>query len=408
MKGLSILGSTGSIGCNSLRVVEALRGEFRVVALGAGRNVAKLVEQIAQFQPALVAVENDECAGELAKLLRQNKISAPQILTGERGMIEVATHDGAQTIVAATVGAIGLVPTLAAIETGKRVALANKETLVMAGDLMTRAAAKSKAEILPVDSEHNALHQCLRGENVREVKRLILTASGGPFRNKTKREMDAATIEEAMRHPTWSMGAKITIDSATLMNKGLEVIEAHWLFGFDAERISIVVHPESIVHSMIELVDNSIIAQMGVTDMRHAIQYALTYPERQPMKLPPLDLTKLSALHFEEPDTDKFPCLAHAYRALKQGGTSPSAMNAANEEAVSAFLNGKIRLTEISQIIADVLDTHETRAASTLETILQADREARKAAKLHIERLSQKSPIGQNRLGAWDLGRGSH
>lgn len=388
MNGLSILGSTGSIGCNTLRVVEALRGSFRVVALGAGRNVAKLAEQVARFQPALVAVENDECADELKRLLRLNQTSVPQILTGERGMIEVATHDAAPTVVAATVGAIGLVPTLAALEAGKRVALANKETLVMAGELMTRAAETNGAEILPVDSEHNALHQCLRGENFREVKRLILTASGGPFRNKTKREIDAATVEEAMRHPTWSMGAKITIDSATLMNKGLEVIEAHWLFGFATEQINIVVHPESVVHSMIELVDGSIIAQMGVTDMRHAIQYALTYPERHPTHLPPLDLTKLSALHFEEPDTEKFPCLAHAYRALKIGGTSPAAMNAANEEAVGAFLAGKIRLTEISQIIANVLDAHETRAASTLEAILHADRKARHQANQHIAQIS--------------------
>src|SRR2546421_7971956 len=262
--------------------------------------------------------------------------------------------------VSATVGAVGFVPTLRALESGKRVALANKETLVMAGELMTRAAEQSGAELLPVDSDHHALHQCLRGEKVSEVRRIILTASGGPFRTREKAAIQSATVAEALQHPTWNMGAKITIDSATLMNKGLEVIEAHWLFGFSADEISIVVHPESIVHSMIELVDGSVMAQMGVTDMRHAIQYALTYPERRETRLPPLDLAKLSSLNFEQPDLDRFPCISLAYRALRTGGTLPAALNAANEEAVQAFIGERISFPDSSEVIKRVMDDHRT------------------------------------------------
>ena len=317
-RGIAILGSTGSIGCNTLRVIEALGADrFRVVALGAGQNVEKLAEQIARHKPELVSVESDEIAEKLREELRARGVSQPRIAQGEDGLIEVATHESAGCVVSGTVGAVGFVPTLRALEAGKRVALANKETLVMAGELMTRAAEKSGAELLPVDSEHNALHQCLRGEKRAEVRRLILTASGGPFRTCDKAAIESASVAEALQHPTWNMGAKITIDSATLMNKGLEVIEAHWLFGFSADQINIVVHPESVVHSMIELVDGSVIAQMGVTDMRHAIQYALTYPERHPTELAPLNLTKLSSLTFEEPDLERFPCISLAYRALK-------------------------------------------------------------------------------------------
>ena len=391
-EGIAILGSTGSIGCNTLRVLESFGAErFRVVALGAGRNVEKLSEQIARHRPELVSVESEECAAALRERLRALDVKAPRILTGEAGLVEVATHAGARTIVSATVGAIGFVPTLRALEAGKRVALANKETLVMAGELMTRAAQASGAELLPVDSEHNALHQCLRGENMREVRRLVLTASGGPFRLKTKAEMRAATVEEAMRHPTWSMGAKITIDSATLMNKGLEVIEARWLFGFGADEIGILVHPESIVHSMVEMIDGSVIAQMGVTDMRHAIQYALTYPHRYPSALPPLDLTTLSTLHFEAPDRERFPCIALAYRALRAGGTLPAAMNAANEEAVRAFLEGEITLTDIPRVIEQVMDNHEQSAVTDLSIILETDRAARLAASAVIEQQQAQS-----------------
>lgn len=393
-KGISILGSTGSIGCNTLRVVEALGGErFRVVALGAGRNIEVLADQVARHLPNLVSVETEPAAHELRALLFQRDVDLPRIVIGEDGLIEVATHAEADCVVSATVGAVGFVPTLRALEAGKRVALANKETLVMAGELMTKAARESGAELLPIDSEHNALHQCLRGEKRSEVRRIVLTASGGPFRTKQKAEMTAATVSEAMRHPTWSMGAKITIDSATLMNKGLEVIEARWLFGFDADQIGIVVHPESVVHSMIEMVDGSVIAQMGVTDMRHAIQYALTYPERHACELPPLDLTQLSALHFEAPDLDRFPCITLAYRALRAGGTLPAALNAANEEAVRAFIDEQISLTDIPLVIETVMNHHQNQAATDLQTILSADQSARDQAIEYIQHLSKNREI---------------
>ena len=388
-RGVSILGSTGSIGCNTLRVIEALgRDRFRVVALGAGRNIDKLADQIEKFKPQLVSVESEESAERLRVVLGVRAVSLPAILVGEPGLVEVATRDDAEIVVSGTVGAVGFVPTLRALEAGKRVALANKETLVMAGELMTRAAEKSGAEMLPVDSEHNALHQCLRGEKRSEVHRLILTASGGPFRTRDKAAMEGASVAEALKHPTWNMGAKITIDSATLMNKGLEVIEARWLFGFDAEQIHIVVHPESVVHSMIELVDGSIIAQMGVTDMRHAIQYALTYPERHTSELAPLDLTKLSSLNFEPPDLDRFPCISLAYRALKAGGTTPAALNAANEEAVRAFIEERINLTDIPRVIEAVVNQHARREADSLEAVLKADGDARAAAVAAIDQMA--------------------
>jgi 1-deoxy-D-xylulose-5-phosphate reductoisomerase len=393
-KGIAILGSTGSIGCNTLRVIESLGSDkFRVVALGAGRNVETIAEQTARHLPELVSVETEAAAHDLRAQLFAKNIDLPRILTGESGLVEVATHPQADFIVSATVGAVGFVPTLRALEAGKRVALANKETLVMAGELMTRAAKASGAELLPVDSEHNALHQCLRGETRGEVRRIILTASGGPFRTKTKMQMQEASVSDALRHPTWNMGAKITIDSATLMNKGLEVIEAHWLFGFEADQIGIVVHPESVVHSMIELVDGSVMAQMGVTDMRHAIQYALTYPERHSCELPPLDLTVLSALHFEPPDLDRFPCIVLAYRALREGGTLPAAMNAANEEAVRAFIEERISLTDIPVVIKRVMDQHATQAAIDLDTVIDTDRAARLAAHLEIEKLLKPSDL---------------
>jgi 1-deoxy-D-xylulose-5-phosphate reductoisomerase len=387
-KGIAILGSTGSIGCNTLRVIESLGGNrFRVVALAAGLNVERLADQVAAHLPELVSVETEAAAHDLRSQLFERNVDLPRILVGESGLIEVATHPQADCVVSATVGAVGFVPTLKALQAGKRVALANKETLVMAGELMTDAARKSGAELLPVDSEHNALHQCLRGEQRAEVRRIVLTASGGPFRTKNKTEMKDASVAEAMRHPTWNMGAKITIDSATLMNKGLEVIEAHWLFGFGPDEIDILVHPESVVHSMIETVDGSVIAQMGVTDMRHAIQYALTYPERHASELPPLDLAALSALHFEAPDLDRFPCISLAYRALREGGTLPAAMNAANEEAVRAFIEERICLTEIPHVIKAVMDSHVNQPVQQIETVLEADSNARLAAVSEIEKL---------------------
>ena len=393
-KGIAILGSTGSIGRNTLRVIESLGSRrFRVVALGAGQNVETLADQVAHHLPELVSVETETAAHDLRAQLFERNVDLPRILIGESGLVEVATHPQAETVVSATVGAVGFVPTLRALEAGKRVALANKETLVMAGELMTRAAKASGAELLPVDSEHNALHQCLRGEKRAEVRRIILTASGGPFRTKSKSQMQEASVSDALRHPTWNMGAKITIDSATLMNKGLEVIEAHWLFDFQPDQIGILVHPESAVHSMIELIDGSVIAQMGVTDMRHAIQYALTYPERHSCELPPLDLTVLGTLHFEAPDVDRFPCIALAYRALEAGGTMPTALNAANEEAVKAFIAERICLTDIPRIIEEVMEQHSPCPALDLETVLDADRAARLLACSEIEKLIKPSDL---------------
>ena len=387
--GVAILGSTGSIGCNSLRVIESLTtNRMRVVALAAGTNVERLADQIAKHLPEVVSVDTETAAHDLRAMLFARDVDLPRIVIGEAGLVEVATHPQADCVISATVGAIGFVPTLKALEQGKRVALANKETLVMAGELMTAAALKSGAELLPIDSEHNALHQCLRGERHEEVRRIILTASGGPFRTRNKEDMKLATVAEAMKHPTWNMGAKITVDSATLMNKGLEVIEARWLFGFGADEIDIVVHPESVVHSMIEMVDGSVIAQLGITDMRHAIQYALTYPERHACQLPPLDLTALSGLHFEAPDHDRFPCIRLAYRALREGGTLPAAMNAANEEAVAAFLDERICLTEIPEVIETVMNDHANQPAQDIQTILDADHHARHAALATIETLS--------------------
>jgi 1-deoxy-D-xylulose-5-phosphate reductoisomerase len=380
MKGISILGSTGSIGCNTLKVIEHL-DDFRVVALAAGRNMPKLAQQIAKFKPNVVSCEDEGCLDELKRELDTLGVSAPMMVCGEAGLVEVATHRQAEIVVSAAVGSVGFIPTLRAIEAGKRVALANKETLVMAGEVMTRAAAKSGAEILPVDSEHNAIHQCLRGEKRAEVKRLILTASGGPFRTWTKEQISSATREQALSHPNWSMGDKITIDSATLMNKGLEVIEAKWLFGFDADQISVVVHPQSVIHSMVEMVDGSIIAQIGVTDMRHPIQYALTYPERRKAELPSLDLAAVGSLTFEEPDGERFPCLQLAYKALRAGGTMPAVLNAANEVAVNAFLANEIEFRDISNVVSSVMDAHDVSNADTIDAVIEADKTARGLAR---------------------------
>jgi 1-deoxy-D-xylulose-5-phosphate reductoisomerase len=378
MKSISILGSTGSIGQSTLSVVESLHDRFMVSALAAGRDLDRLAQQVARFQPRLVSVANEADIAELKEKLREAGVTRlPEICWGEEGLVAVACMDGVETVVSATVGAVGFLPTFKALSLGRRVCLANKETLVMAGELMTRAAKESGAELLPVDSEHNALHQCMRGEHIREVKRLILTASGGPFRQTSLERMREATVEEALAHPTWQMGSKITIDSATLMNKGLEVIEAGWLFGFTADRINVAVHPQSIVHSMIEMVDGSIIAQLGVTDMRLMIQYALTYPERIQTELPSLGFEKLAKLEFYEPDFARFPCLGLAYDAMREGGTMPAAMSAANEVAVAAFLDRRIRLMEIHQLIAATMEAHKVEPCSSIEAVLEADRWAR-------------------------------
>jgi 1-deoxy-D-xylulose-5-phosphate reductoisomerase len=386
MKSVSILGSTGSIGLSTLSVVDSLPDKFVVAGLAAGRDVEGLARQVASYRPRLVSVADEREIPALKEKLRALGVDRlPEIAFGGEGLIAVACMDGVDTVVSATVGAVGFLPTYKALTMGRRVCLANKETLVMAGELMTKAAIESGAELLPVDSEHNALHQCMRGEQVREVKRLILTASGGPFRQTPVERMREATVEEALAHPTWQMGSKITIDSATLMNKGLEVIEAGWLFGFAADRISVAVHPQSIVHSMIEMVDGSIIAQLGVTDMRLMIQYALTYPDRLPTELPPLGFDKLARLEFFEPDLERFPCLRLAYEAMREGGTMPAALSAANEIAVASFLNRRTKFMDIPRVIEATMEAHQTVPCSSIEAVLEADRWARS----HAEKLTE-------------------
>ncbi|MEK6405435.1 MAG: 1-deoxy-D-xylulose-5-phosphate reductoisomerase [Acidobacteriota bacterium] len=388
MKSVAILGSTGSIGLSTLSVIDSLPDTFVVAGLAAGRDLEGLAKQSARYSPRLVSVADEGDVPALKEKLRASGVERlPEILFGEDGLVAVACLEGVDTVVSATVGAVGFLPTYKALTLGRRVCLANKETLVMAGELMTRAAAESGAELLPVDSEHNALHQCMRGEQVREVKRLILTASGGPFRQTPVERMREATVEEALAHPTWQMGSKITIDSATLMNKGLEVIEAGWLFGFTADRISVAVHPQSIVHSMIEMIDGSIIAQLGVTDMRLMIQYALTYPDRLPTELPSLGFDKLARLEFFEPDLERFPCLRLAYEAMREGGTMPAALSAANEIAVASFLNRRIKFMDISRVIEGTMEAHKTQACSSIEAVLEADRWAR----AHAEQLTEGS-----------------
>jgi 1-deoxy-D-xylulose-5-phosphate reductoisomerase len=386
MKTISLLGSTGSIGSSTIRVVSALSHAFRIVGLSGGRNIATLAEQVETVVPEIVSTGSESASRELQALLRQRgyPMARTHFHSEEAGHCAVACHSSVDIVVSAITGAAGLVPTYRALEAGKQVAIANKEPLVMAGALMMRAAREHGVEILPVDSEHNAIHQCLRGGSRGEVRRLILTASGGPFRGTPKEKLGGVTVAEALNHPTWRMGKKITIDSATLMNKGLEVIEASCLFGVSADEIEVVVHPQSIVHSMVEFVDGSVIAQLGVTDMRHAIQYALTYPERWPSQLPPLDLAKLATLEFSEPDRDKFPCLDLAYRALRTGGTAPAVLNAANEVVVDRFLNDGLAFDEIPQIIRAVLDAHTAAEVSSLEAVLKADAWAREEARAFV------------------------
>jgi 1-deoxy-D-xylulose-5-phosphate reductoisomerase len=382
MKVLSILGSTGSIGVNTLKVVSNLQKEFRVAALSAGRNVQLLASQTEQFCPEIVSSGDERVSAELQNLLRQRgySMARTRFTHGTDGHIEASCHPQSTIVLSAISGAAGLLPTYHALEKGKSIALANKETMVMAGELMMQLSREKKVEILPVDSEHNAIHQCLRGGINREVKRLILTASGGPFRETPEELLASVTPEQALNHPTWRMGRKITIDSATLMNKGLEVIEASRLFLVSADEIRVVVHPQSVVHSMVEFVDGSILAQLGLTDMRIPIQYALTYPERCQSPLPSLNICQMPKLEFFEPDMGKFPCLNLAFRALRVGGTAPSVLNAANEIAVEAFLNKTIGFQEIAQIIESVLDAHEPKPASNLDAIIKADAWSRKEA----------------------------
>jgi 1-deoxy-D-xylulose-5-phosphate reductoisomerase len=378
MKALAILGSTGSIGVSTLEIVAAHPERFRVAALTAGRNLALLEQQIRTFRPTLVAVPD---AADAESLQFRLGAEAPLILSGRDGLIACASQSGARMTVSAIVGAAGLEPTLAAIEAGIDVALANKETLVAAGEVVMSAVARQGIHLFPIDSEHSAIFQSLAGHRKNDVRRLILTASGGPFRDHTAGELERVTPADALAHPTWNMGQKITIDSATMMNKGLEVIEAHWLFDLPPEKIAVHIHPESIVHSMVEYVDGAVIAQLGIPDMKTPIALALSWPERLALDLPPLDLCRLGQLHFREPDNARFPCLALAYRALHAGGTAPAALNAANEVAVEAFLDHRLGFTAIPLVIAAVLDRQEIMPADTLAAVLAADAQARLTAR---------------------------
>jgi 1-deoxy-D-xylulose-5-phosphate reductoisomerase len=380
MKRIAIVGSTGSIGCSSLAVAEAHPDRLRVIALAAGENVTRLAAQVERFSPVSVAMATDEAARELRAELRERGCTIPRLGVGPDGLLEVATHPDVDTVLFASSGTASLEAVLAAIDARKRIALANKEILVMAGHLVMERARQLNVDVLPVDSEHNAIHQCLDGHSMHQVKRLVLTASGGPFRGLTGEALERVEPADALRHPTWNMGPKITVDSATLMNKGLEVIEARWLFDAGPEHIAVVVHPQSIVHSMVEFRDGSILAQLGLTDMRLPIQYALSYPERWQTPLPPLDLTRCGPLSFEPADTARFPCLDLAFRALAGGPGLPIVLNAANEVAVAAFLAGTLRFTAIPQIIRRIMDRYERApigAVRDLAEVRAVDAEAR-------------------------------
>ena len=381
MRRLSILGSTGSIGRSTLDVVDAFPDRLEVVALSAGRNVEILAEQVKRYRPRLVSLRNEDDVARLRALLPGAGL--PEIACGEEGARAVAAHADSDTVIAAIVGAAGIAPVHDALLRGKRVGIANKEVLVAAGDLMTEAARAHGGEILPVDSEHNAVHQAIRCGGAEEVRRIILTASGGPFLRRDIATFDEITVEAALAHPTWKMGSKISIDSATMMNKGLEVIEAHHLFGLDADRIDIIIHPQSVVHSMVEFVDGSIIAQMSTTDMKFPIQYALLYPERSPAPFGRLDLGAIRSLGFVPVEAERFPAVDLAYTALRAGGSAPAVLNAANEIAVSRFLHGDIPFLAIVEIVRAVLEKHlpERATLASIEDALAWDSWARDEAR---------------------------
>ena len=366
MKNIAILGSTGSIGTQTLDVIEKNPDKFKVTALSVNKNIELLKEQIEKFKPEAVSVMDKAKADQL-------KVDIP-VYSGLEGLKKIATLESADTIVTSVVGSIGLEPTIAAIKAKKNIALANKETLVTAGQLVMREAKKNNITIMPIDSEHSALFQCLNGEDIKKVRRLIITCSGGPFRNKPLKELIQMKASDALKHPTWKMGAKITIDSSTLMNKGFEVIEAKWLYNIN--NIDVVVHPQSIIHSMVEYVDRSIMAQLGTPDMRIPIQYALSYPKRIKNELEPLDITKQD-LTFEKPDTKRFPCLSYAFEALEKGGTLAAVINAANEVVVKAFLEDKITFMQIPQLIRQAMDNHNIINRPELQDILDVDKQTR-------------------------------
>ncbi|AJY76601.1 1-deoxy-D-xylulose-5-phosphate reductoisomerase [Paenibacillus beijingensis] len=376
MKKISILGSTGSIGTQTLDVIGSDPGRYEVEGLAAGGNVALLLEQARKFRPKRVCLATREAAAEAA----QHLPAGTKVLYGEQGLVELAGEGDADLVVTAIVGSRGLNATLAAIEAGRTIGLANKETLVTAGHIVTKAAADKGVSLLPIDSEHSAIFQCLNGEKRSDIQKITLTASGGSFRDKTRDQLKGVTVEQALSHPNWSMGAKITIDSATMVNKGLEVIEARWLFGVDYDRIGVLIHPESIIHSFVEFTDNSVIAQLGLPDMRVPIQYALNYPDRRPTPTERLDLAKVGTLQFREMDEQRFPCLRMAYECGRAGGTAPTVFNAANEVAVARFLSGEIEFLAIEHILETVLAKHDCISRPELETISEADAWARELA----------------------------
>lgn len=382
MKKISILGSTGSIGQSTLSVIGKFPDRFKVAALAAGNNIELLAKQVRQFKPAIVSVASSASAESLKNRCADMNV---RIVPGAEGMIEVAAAEEADMTVSAIVGTAGLVPTMAAIRAGKTIALANKEVLVTAGELVMTECRSRGVTLLPVDSEHSAIFQCLQAGRDKDIRTLILTASGGPFRNFSKKDLARVTLAQALKHPNWSMGRKITIDSATLMNKGLEVIEARWLFGLAHDRIKALVHPQSIVHSMVEYIDGAVVAQLGMPDMKGPIAYALSYPERLPEVSPALDLASIGTLTFEEADLDRFPCLAYAFEALKAGGTMPAVLSAANETAVRYFLEEKIGYGDIARVIRKTMDAHPTATIKTVEDALKADLWARQKAEKVIE-----------------------
>lgn len=385
MKKITILGSTGSIGCSALDIIGKNPERFQVVALAAGKNIALLKKQIEKFKPKVVAVSTKETALQLHdSLTNKNKV---KIFYDKEGLKEVASFPSADVVISAISGSAGLIPTLAAIEAGKDIALANKETMVMAGEIVTRRAIKKRVKIIPVDSEHSAIFQCLEGQKRENLRRIILTASGGPFLNFTGNELKKVSLSQTLCHPNWKMGKKVTIDSASMMNKGLEIIEAKWFFNLDISRIDVLIHPQSIVHSMVEFVDGAFLAQMGIPDMKLPIAYALTYPERIINDLPSLNLVRTGNLEFRNPDIKKFPCLGLAYAAGICGGTAPVVLNAADEIAVAAFMEKKIRFIDLSKIIETVLDLHNSINTPSLEDILQADLWARRETSKIIERI---------------------
>lgn len=372
MKAIGVLGSTGSIGTQTLEIVRNNK-DLKVVALAAGTNVTLMEQQVREFQPRLAVMGNADAANDLKQRLQDTDT---RVLTGMDGMLEMAVLEEMDVFVTAIVGMIGIRSTIAAIEAGKTIALANKETLVTAGHLIMPLAKEKKVSILPVDSEHSAIFQSMQGENKSRVSKILLTASGGPFRGRKREELTDITVEDALKHPNWSMGRKITIDSATLVNKGLEVIEAKWLFGVERQQIQVVVHPQSIIHSMVEYVDGGIIAQLGMPDMKLPIQYALFYPDRRPMDGKRVDFFALQSISFEAPDTETFRGLAMAYDAIAKGGSMPTVFNAANEKAVGLFLEKKIRFLEIYELIQGAMENHRVVETPTVDEILNAEKEA--------------------------------